>query len=63
MPDVKEKTNSHHGRSVRQPMSRIIQIHELIKKGKFPNYQKLSQAFTVSKAGVYQIAGTTQRRV
>jgi len=48
MPDVKNKTKSHNGRSARQPMSRIIQIHELIKKGKFPNCQKLSKTLEVS---------------
>ena len=48
MPGANENPKSNHGRSARQPMSRIIQIHELIKKGKFPNCQKLSQTFEVS---------------
>ena len=45
---MSSKEHPNHGRSARQPMNRIIQIHELIKKKKFPNCQKLSGTFEVS---------------
>lgn len=37
-----------NGRSARLPMYRIMQIHELLKEGKFPNCQDLSDDFEVS---------------
>jgi predicted DNA-binding transcriptional regulator YafY len=42
------KPVQNHGRSARLPMYRIIQIHELLKEGKFPNCQALSDDFEVS---------------
>ena len=42
------KFQQNHGRSARLPMYRIIQIHELLKEGKFPNCQALSDDFEVS---------------
>jgi proteasome accessory factor B len=42
------KATPNHGRSARQPMYRIMQIHELLKEGKFPNCQALSDDFEVS---------------
>ena len=38
----------NHGRSARLPMYRIMQIHELLKEGKFPNCQALSGDLEVS---------------
>jgi predicted DNA-binding transcriptional regulator YafY len=37
-----------HGGSARQPIYRILRIHELLKDGKFPNCQDLSHDFEVS---------------
>jgi proteasome accessory factor B len=42
------KSHVNHGRSARLPLYRIIQIHELLKEGKFPNCQALSGEFEVS---------------
>lgn len=42
------KAPVNHGRSARLPMYRIMQIHELLKEGKFPNCQALSGDFEVS---------------
>ena len=42
------KTVQNHGRSARLPMYRMLQIHELLKEGKFPNCQALSDDFEVS---------------
>ena len=42
------KSHVNHGRSARLPMYRIIQIHELLKEGRFPNCQALSGEFEVS---------------
>jgi proteasome accessory factor B len=42
------KSLQNHGRSARLPMYRMLQIHELLKEGKFPNCQALSDDFEVS---------------
>ena len=42
------KPRQNHGRSARLPMYRIMQIHELLREGKFPNCQELSDDFEVS---------------
>jgi proteasome accessory factor B len=42
------KPRQNHGRSARLPMYRIMQIHELLREGKFPNCQALSGEFEVS---------------
>ena len=42
------KPVKNHGRSARLPMYRMLQIHDLLKEGKFPNCQALSDDFEVS---------------
>ena len=42
------KSSVNHGRSARFPMYRMLQIHELLREGKFPNCQALSGDFEVS---------------
>ncbi|MEY2906256.1 MAG: hypothetical protein RLZZ408_727 [Verrucomicrobiota bacterium] len=48
LPGKTGKASPSHGRSARQPWRRIIQIHELLKEGKFPNCQALSDDLEVS---------------
>jgi len=42
------KPVQNHGRSARFPMYRMLQIHELLKEGKFPNCKGMSSDFEVS---------------
>jgi len=42
------KLVQNHGRSARLPFYRMLQIHELLKEGKFPNCKGMSSDFEVS---------------